>query len=65
MADETVTAKCYTHRRFVKPGSREGVLIHDGGNQEGPCSGARFTMRREWEATREEAIAALTAQEKP
>lgn len=60
MSIETVTYLCSTHRRTVTAGSREGVLVHTGGNGIAECSSARFTVTTRREAGRDEVLALLS-----
>ena len=52
---------CSTHKRFVRAGPRDGILIHTSGNQEAVCSSERFTIIVRREAARAEVLAELAA----
>ena len=65
MSTETVTVKCSKHlRRCTLAESPKGGGIrirHLGPGDTGPCDSERFTVRREYQATREGAHAELIA----
>ncbi len=56
----TATYLCSTNRRTITAGSREGVLLHVGGNGILECSSARFTVTTRREAGRDEVLALLS-----
>ena len=60
MGTETVVCLCSAHNRRVTSGPA-GVLVHISGNAEKYCSSARFTVRREQEASRAEVVALLSS----
>ena len=56
-----ITLICRSHLRRVRPGPG-GSIIHIAGNIPPPCDSQRFTLRRESQLTREEALAELAGE---